>query len=171
MISLTKLVFGFAGVGAAAFLGASLLQLPTPGSQSGALGASSDPAATLLQGASAQTDSMLRRAATEIPANLQSFSTSAGAIVRGNATTARLQLEGMAMQLGAMKNSLAPNSLRNWLPSGPNWIQNGVQVATQASSDKTRNLAQKMPVVNAVKSDLSRFADAHPMLSPASIGF
>lgn len=167
MITLTKLVFSCTGVGAAALLGTSLLQVPGPVGSSNAQDASSG----ILQAASVQADFMLRRATTYIPSNLQYFSTAAGAFVRSNATSARLQLEGIGMQFDAMKNSLAPSSLRNWLPDGPNWIQNSVQSASQASSDKTRNLAQKMPVVSVIKSDLNHLANTHPMLNPASVGF
>jgi hypothetical protein len=46
-------------------------------------------------------------------------------------------------------------------------MQNGVQGARQASTQKTLAMARAMPQVTALKADLQRLADAHPALSAA----
>jgi len=153
MLALTKSVFGCSVLGTVVLL---FLQTPIAGRQFDEYGFPSSDSSQILVTVSSQADSMLREAATEIPANLHSYSVTAGAFVRGNATTARLQLE-------SMKGTLASISVRDWLPRGPNWVQDGFQQAYQFSHSKTNVAAGKMPIVTMVKADMNHMADTHPI--------
>jgi len=50
-------------------------------------------------------------------------------------------------------------------------MKTGVQGATQASGEKAMAMAKGMPMVQAVRSNIDRLADAHPALSASSSGF
>jgi hypothetical protein len=117
-----------------------------------------------IQTAAAQVDSLCNSAANQIGPSLRQFATVSGAFVRRNAISARLQFEGM-------RNAVSAHlSIDAWRPtSAPTWIQKGVQGASQATRTQTLAVAQSMPVVNAVKSNLDRLTDAHPSL--AASGF
>jgi len=82
---------------------------------------------------------------SSVPADLQTFSSSAGAFVRRNVTSAELELDSVKI---SVPRSVA---LSDWLPrNAPNWIQGTAQSATQAVGNKPGELARKVPVVNRV---------------------
>jgi hypothetical protein len=99
--------------------------------------------------------------------NFHSVSGSASAFVNGNATTAKLQIEGM-------KNSLPRSAAFSaWVPrSTPNWIQNGAQQAAAMAGNKPGALAGKIPVVNgALNATSEHIASLRQSLSGAASGF
>jgi hypothetical protein len=116
----------------------------------------------IVQSASAEVDSIYRQASLEVGPRLRYFAISTGAFVHGNLITAKYQFEGM-------RNSVvAYLSIDAWRSSPePGWMQNGVQGARQASTQKTLAMAKAMPQVTAVNADLQRLADAHPSLAAA----
>jgi hypothetical protein len=166
MLSLAKFVCGCFGIGALALLGMALLQTPSTSDPSHAQGAPSSAADALLENAAVQADSIYRQASIQIGPQLRSFYAESSVFVRNNATTGRLQLVGMG-------NSLSYNlSADAWRQiSTPYWIHNGFQGAVQASGEQTLSLARSMPIVVAVRSDLDRFANAHPSLSSTASGY
>lgn len=166
MLILAKFICGCFSIGALALLGMALLQPPSTGNQPDAQGAPSSAADALLENAAVQAGSIYRQASIQFGPQLQSFYADSSAFVRSNATTGRLQLEGLG-------NSLAFNlSIDAWRQiSTPYWIQTGFQGAVQASGEQTLSLARSMPVVVAVRSDLDRFANAHPSLSAVASGY
>ena len=154
MFTLAKFALGCFVVGALTLAGSSLL----PPSMRADLG---------LQTATSQADFMLRRVAAQFPSDIHSFSTSTGAFVRSNATTARLQFEGM-------KNSLPSSAaLGSWMPSSTSsWIQSGAQAASQAAGSKPGTFAKKIPVVNgAVNSANEHIAALRQSLNNAAANF
>jgi hypothetical protein len=145
------------------FLGSLLFQISAIENPSQAQGSSSIAGNALIQMASAQADSVYRQASVEIAPNLKSFAASSGAFVHSNATTARLQFEGMTNSLPSLF------AVNDWLPrSAPYWSQEGVEGAIQASSSQAMTLSNKFPVVKAVKSSVGRLTEAHPV--PNSVG-
>ena len=158
MLTLTKFICGCFGIGALALLGMALLETPGRHAQ-GSVASSGD---AIVQSAAAEVDSIYREASLEVGPRLRYFAISSGAFVRGNLITARYQFEGM-------RNTLAANLSIDALRSSPepSWMQNGVQGARQASTQKTLAMARAMPQVTALKADLQRLADAHPALSAA----
>jgi hypothetical protein len=154
MLTLAKFVLGCFVVGALTLAGSSLL----PPSMRTELG---------LETATSQADFMLRRVGAQFPTDIHTFSASTGAFVRSNATTARLQLEGM-------KNSLPSSfALGSWMPSSTSsWIQNGAQLASQAAGSKPGTFAKKIPVVNgAVNSANEHIAALRQSLNNAAANF
>jgi hypothetical protein len=116
----------------------------------------------MVQSAAAEAGAIYRDASVEVSPRLRYFAVTTGAAIRSNVITGRLQFEGM-------KNTVcAYLSINTWRSSPePSWIQNGVQGARQASTQKTLAMAKAMPQVTAVKADLQRLADAHPSLAAA----
>ena len=158
MLKLMKFTFACLMVGAVALVGTALLQSPT--------GRGHGPAASgdaLLQTASAEVDSAIRRASIQLEPNMRSFSIRTRAFARSNALEARMEFESMANGMGA---SFSTNPLRGG--STPYWMKTGVQGAEQATGQKAVTMASSMPMVQAVKSNISRLADAHPTLSSSS---
>ncbi len=158
MLTLTKFVFGCFGIGSLALLGGSLLQTPGTHAQ-GSVAGSGDG---IIQSAAAEAQTIYRDASLAAGPRLRYFAISTGAFVRGNLITAKFQFEGM-------RNTLAARlSIDAWRSSPePSWMQNGVQGARQASTEKTIAMANAMPQAIAVKADLHRLADAHPSLAGA----
>ena len=158
MLTLTKFVCGCFGIGALALLGMALIEAPGPHAQ-GSVASSGD---AIIQSAAAEVGSIYRDASLEVGPRLRYFAISSGAFVRGNLITAKYQFEGM-------RNTVAAHlSIDAWRSSPePSWIQNGVQGARQASTQKTLALAKAMPQATAIKADLRRLADAHPTLAAA----
>jgi hypothetical protein len=154
MLTLAKFALGCFIVGALTLAGSSLL----PPSMRSELG---------LETATSQADFMLRRVGAQFPSDMHSFSTSTGAFVRSNATSARLQLDGM-------ENSLPSSySLSSWMPSNTSsWIQTGAQAASQAAGSKPGTFAKKIPVVNgAVNSANEHIAALRQSLNNAAANF
>jgi hypothetical protein len=158
MLTLTKFICGCFGIGSLALLGMSLVEAPGAHVQGSAAG----PENGIVQSASAEVDSIYRQASLEIGPRLRYFAVSTGAFVHGNLITAQYQFEGM-------RNTVAADLNIDAWRSGPepSWMQNGVQGARQASSEKTIAMAKAMPQVTAVKAGLQRLADAHPSLAAA----
>jgi hypothetical protein len=158
MLTLTKFICGCFGIGALALLGMALIQAPGTHAQ-GSVANSGD---AMVQSAAAEAGAIYRDASVEVSPRLRYFAVTTGAAIRSNVITGRLQFEGM-------KNTVcAYLSINTWRSSPePSWIQNGVQGARQASTQKTLAMAKAMPQVTAVKADLQRLADAHPSLAAA----
>jgi hypothetical protein len=156
MLTLTKFVCGCFGIGAAALLGVALIEAPGPHAQ-GSVANSGD---AVIQSAAAEAGTIYRQVSMEVGPKVHYFAISSGAFVRGNLLTARLQFEGM-------RNTIAADlSIDAWRTApAPGWMQNGVQGARQASTQRTLAMAGSMPQVTVVRSELQRFADAHPSLA------
>ena len=158
MLTLTKFICGCFGIGAVALLGMALVGAPGTHAQ-GSAAASGD---AIVQSATAEVASIYREVSLEAGPRLHYFAVSAGAAMRGNVTTGRLQFESMTNTVCAYL------SIDNWKSTPePSWMQNGVQGARQGTAEKTRALATAMPQGTAVKAELQRLADAHPALAAA----
>ncbi|HEY1901231.1 MAG TPA: hypothetical protein VGG56_02295 [Terracidiphilus sp.] len=166
MLTLTKFICGCFGIGALAILGTSLVQAPGNSSQSVAHGSSLSTGDALMQTASAQVDSIARQASAELGPRLRSLSANGGVFVRSNATSARLQLEGMANGLSFY---LSADAWRHG--ETPYWIRTGVRGAVQTSGEKTIAMARNMTIVRACKSNMEHLADLGPSLSGAGSNF
>ncbi|HUD15471.1 MAG TPA: hypothetical protein VMQ56_17600 [Terracidiphilus sp.] len=151
MLSLIKFMFGCFGGAAAMLLAMSLLHPPSQDANAGV-----SPSVTsdlFLQNAVAQADSVYRQAAVETGPQLQSFYMTGSAFARANATTARLQLQGMGSGLAYYL------SIDAWRPrNAPYWLRNGLAGVEQASSEKTIAAAKAMPISSVVQSNLSAAA-------------
>jgi hypothetical protein len=157
MRTLLKLTFGLFAIGSLALLGSALLQTSAGGAHGRPSGGDA-----MIQSASAQVDSILRQASIQLGPGMRSFSIRARAFARSNALEARMQFAGMASYF----------SMNGWRHgSTPYWMKTGVQGATQASGEKAMAMAKGMPMVQAVRSNIDRLADAHPALSASSSGF
>jgi len=158
MLTLTKFICGCFGIGALALLGMALLDAPGPHAQ-GSVANSGD---AIVQSAAAEVDSIYRQASLEVAPRLRYFAVTSGAAIRSNVITGRLQFEGM-------KNTVcAYLSINTWRSTpDPSWMQNAVQGARQASTQRTLAMAKVMPQVTAVNADLQRLADVHPTLAGA----
>jgi len=155
MLTLIKIVCSSLGFGALTFLGLALLQPPIAGRLSNVQGIPSSGASRFIQTPLAQVGSACRKAATELPANLQSFSDSGNASFRRFTTSAQLQSDSMTT---SMQSHFDNN---DWLPkTTPNWIQSGVQSASRVLNGKTNTLARKIPTVSDYRSATGRFASA-----------
>jgi len=128
MRTMARFLLGCFAIGALALLGASLLGGPSV--------------------VESKANSTLTTVSSALPADIQSFSNSAGAFVRRNAATAELQIE-------SMKNSVPRNfAFAATLPANAsNWLQN----PAQAAGNRPGDLAKKIPVVNRALSS----TDAH----------
>jgi hypothetical protein len=153
-------------IGALALLGMALLRPPSTGNRPNAQGAPSSAADALLENAAVQADSIYRQASIQFGPQLQSFYADSSVFVRSNATTGRLQLEGIGDSLSYNLSIDAWRQIRT-----PYWIQTGFQGAVQATGEQTLSLARSMPIVIAVRSDLDRFANAHPSFSSVASGY
>jgi hypothetical protein len=158
MLTLTKFICGCFGIGAMALLGMALIQAPGTHAQ-GSVANSGD---AIVQSAAAEAGAIYRDASLEVSPRLRYFAVSTGVFVRANLITAKYQFEGMRNTVAARLSIDAGRSSPE-----PSWIQNGVQGARQASTQKTLAMAKAMPQVTAVKADLQRLADAHPSLAAA----
>jgi hypothetical protein len=161
MLSLTKFIFGCFGGAAAMLLAMSLLRLPSMDANAGV-----SPSVTsdlFLQNAVAQADSVYRQAAVETGPQLQSLYMTGSAFARANATTARLQLQGMGNGLAYY---LSADAWRQG--NAPYWMRNGVAGVEQAS---TLVSAKAMPISSVVQSNLERLTGGHPSLRAAASGY
>jgi len=158
MLTLTKVICGCFGIGALALLGMALVETPGPHAH-GSVANSGD---AMVQSAATEVDSIYRQVSLEAGPRLQYIAVSSGAFVRSNLITAKFQFQGMRNTVAA---HLSIGALRS--SPEPSWMQNGVQGARQASTEKTIAMAGTMPQVTAVKADLQRLADAHPSLAAA----
>jgi|SRR5580698_838476 hypothetical protein len=152
-------------IGALTVAGSALLQMADPG-HSGAqrmLGSAGD---AISQTASNQIGTVYREASAQISPRLQSLPNTAGAFLRSNAATARLQFEGMANALPDL------SSFASRLPgTAANLIHGGVPVAVQESTAEANSLAGKIPAVKAWKSNVDHMANMHPALSGGTARF
>ena len=154
MRTLLRFTFGLLVIGAVALVGSALFEAPA--------GRAHGPASRgdlLLGSASARIDSAIRQASCELGPALRSISIRSQSFARSNALEARMEFESLASSL----------SMGGWLHgSMPYWMKNGVQGTTEASGQKAMAMANGMPMVQAVKSNINRLADGHPALSAAS---
>jgi len=152
--------FAYVFIGAVTLIGAALIPAPDPTDPSAAQSALVDAGNEFSQTAFNQIDLVYREASAEISPRLQSLPYTADAFVRSNATTARLQFEGMANALPSFTDFAAR------LPgTAAYWIQGGVPGAIQNSRAEADTLAGKIPAVNAWKMDLDHLANLHPALN------
>ena len=142
-------------------LAMSLLHTPSQDANTGV--APSITSDLFLQNAIAQADSVYRQAAVETGPQLQSFYMTGSAFARANATTARLQLQGMGNGLAYYLSTDA------WQQgNAPYWLRNGVAGVEQAS---TLASAKAMPISSVVQSNLERLTDGHPSLRASASGY
>jgi hypothetical protein len=147
----------YAGIGALALAGSALL--PSLGSSNGQslLGSAGSAFGRTV---SDQISTMYRETAAEISPRLHSLPDTTAAFVRSNATTARLQAEGMA---NAFPNA---SDFAARLPgTAADVIKGGVPVAVQNSTEAAIQLTDKVPGVKALKSNMDHLASVHPMLN------
>jgi hypothetical protein len=167
MLNFRKATFGCLFLGSLVLLCAAALQTPLAAPGRGQSGASSGALAGFAESASSRVDSFISSISAEIPDQVKAFPHQASVFLRKNATTARLQFEGM-------KNSVTAHlRLSGWFgPSGPNWIQSGAQTASQAGGNKARTLARKVPVVNsAMDATRERVNAVTQSVTNSSLGF
>jgi hypothetical protein len=159
MLGSGKFLYGCFGFGAMAFMATALLQVPAAHPNAGMRGISS-VANSDGSGAAAQVTSLCNDIAAQVGPQIKYATDVTGAFVSKNATTARLQFEGMTNAVMAHMDAGA------WVPdSAPAWMRGGAAVAAQATTSEAVQLSQKLPVVKAVKSSLSRLSDVHPSFS------
>ena len=155
MRSLMKFVFGSVVLVSLLLLAANLVQTTGVGPQNE------------VQATAAQITFQAHRVAAMLPDNFDSFSKSSGAFLRSNATTARLQFEGM-------KNSIPTSfAFSQWVPgSAGNLIQSSAQKASMAVGGNAGTAAKKIPVVNsALNSADQHIASLKQSLNAPSLGF
>jgi hypothetical protein len=154
MRNLIKFAFGVFVIGALALVGSALFQAPADRAHSPALVGDA-----LLESAWAQIDSAIRQASVQLGPAFHSIPVRSQAFVRSNALEARMELETMASSL----------LMSEWLHGRmPYWIKWEVQGTTQAAGQKALAVVNGMPMVQAVKSNIHRLADAHPIPGAAS---
>lgn len=150
----------FVGIGALTLVGSALLQMPGLGHGSRAQVALGGAGGEISQVASNQVGSVYHEVAAEISPRVQSFPDAASAFMRSNATTARLQFEGMANAYPNFSAFIAH------LPGTASYlIKGGVPGAVQDSRAEANSLAAKIPAVKAWKSDIDHMANLHPALN------
>ena len=143
-------------IGALTLAGSALLKMPGPTGH----GLLAGPGNEVSQSASSEIGAIYREASAEISPRIQSLPDTASAFVRSNATTARLQFEGMANAFPSLSAAAAS------LPGTATYLmKGGVPVVIQDSSSEANRLADKMPVVKAWKSNIEHLANLHPALS------
>jgi hypothetical protein len=145
-----KFVLGCAGFGIVSFLCLALLGIAPWGHSSLAQGSSS-PAGNAVQTALDQAGSLCRQTFDNAAPELRSFADASDAFISSNATTARLQFEGM-------KNTVATHlALDAWVPGdAPNSVRAGHQVAAEATGIQAIAVATRIPTVRSLKSNLER---------------
>ena len=161
MLSLRKVTFGTFFVGSLVLLSASMLR--TPLATFGPGGTSSGFADAALNRADAAISSF----SASIPDAVKAFPHEANVFLRRNATTARLEFEGM-------KNAVSSHlNLSSWLGgSGRDLVQNGTQIASKVDGNKARTLARKVPLVNsAMDATRDRVNAVSQSVTNSSLGF
>lgn len=159
-----KSVCSCLGFGILAFLGVAALQIS--GTDVSLAKASSSLSDQRAQAMLTESGSLLRQASSNLVPKLKSFSDATSEFVSSNATTARLQLDGMS-------NTITTHlSLEAWLPGfRPAWTRGGAQVAAKATTGQAIAIAEKMPAVNAVRSNVQHLSDLHSALHIGAPGF
>lgn len=165
MLNFRKIAFRSFALGMLILMSVTLVQnlSSTDQSQSRSSGAFT----SFTDSAIARADSAVSSFSASVPDRLKAFPHQAGLFFERNATTARLQFEGM-------KNSVTSRlAVSAWFGrSSPNWIQSGAQVATQAGGNKARALARKVPVVTtAMDATRDRVNSAAQSVTNTSLGF
>jgi hypothetical protein len=152
MAQLRKLACSFLAFGSVAMLGGAMV--------TGSLGAHTrEPFPGVFNSAVAQAGSAYRDASSEVAPQLKTLADSTTAFVSNNATTGRLQFEGMANEV---KSHMSVDALT---PNGtPQWAHGGIQQAAQVSGGQMISLSAKLPVVQAMKSGVVRLGDLQPSL-------
>jgi hypothetical protein len=128
----------------------ALLGIAPLGHSSLAQGSSSS-AGNAVQTALDQAASICRQTFDNAAPELRSFADASDAFISSNATTARLQFEGM-------ENTVATHlALDAWVPGdAPNPARAGVQVAADATGIQAIAVAARIPAVRSIKSSLER---------------
>ena len=153
MRTLVKFFFGLFVIGALTLLGSALFQTPS-GVHSPALVGDA-----LLESAAAQIDAAIRQASVQLGPALGSIPIRGREFVRSNALEARMEFETMASTV----------LVSEWLHGRmPYWIKWEVQGTTQVTGQKAMAIVNGMPMVQTVKSNIHRLADAHPIPNGAS---
>jgi hypothetical protein len=154
MRNLIKFTFGVFVIGALALVGSALFQAPADRAHSPALIGDA-----LLESAAARIEAAIRQASVQLGPAFHSIPVRSQAFVRSNALEARMELETMASSL----------LMSEWLHGRmPYWVKWEVQGTTQATGQKALAIVNGMPMVQTVKSNFHRLADAHPIPGTAS---
>jgi len=166
MLTLRKVVFRSFVFGSLALFGAVTLQMFLAASEQGRSGASSSAISGFADTAISRVDSATSSISAGLPYQMKSFPHQAALFFRSNATTARLQFEGM-------KNAVTSHmSLAAWTGhKAPNWIQSPAQMA-QAGGSEAHALAQKVPVVtSAMDATRNRVNAVTRSVTNSNLGF
>ena len=166
MLTLRKAAFGSFVFGSLALFGAALLQTMLAAPGQGQSGVSSVAVSGFADTATLRVESAMSAVSASLPDGVKTFPHQAAVFLRTNATTARLQFEGM-------KNSVTARlSLSAWTGhSSPNWIQNGAQMA-QAGGSRAHSLARKVPVVtSAMDATRERVSAVTKSVTNSNLGF
>jgi len=152
MLTTGKFVLGCAGFGIGSFLCMALLGIAPLGHPSVAQGSSSS-AGNAVQTAIDQAGLLCQQTFDNAVPELRSFADAGDAFISSNATTARLQFEGM-------KNTVATHlTLDAWVPGdAPNSVRAGVEVAAEATGIQAIAVATRIPAVRSLKSNLERLS-------------
>lgn len=167
MLANRKSQLGSFGFGVTALLVATVVLVVFKGPMVGSGGASSGAAGSFFQAVTFRAQNAISNATSSLPNDFQTFPQRAEEFFTRNATTARLQLEGM-------KNSVSGNlSWNAWFGRGSqNLLQHGADVAAQAAGNKPHVLARKVPVVNgALDAASQRINSVSQSLSNTARGF
>ncbi len=148
MLTAGKILSGSLVLGTLTVLGAALIQT----SNNERLHFQGPVASVLLtQTACQRLDSVAYAISAEVSPYLQNVPERFRAFVSANATTARLQIEGMRNDL------VAQFHLTTWLPANKTDL---LQAGTQQARSQTQALAAKMPMVKAVQDNVSQVKPA-----------
>jgi hypothetical protein len=147
-----KFVLASLGFGIGSLMCTGLLQVPSISHPSPAQGSSSS-VGNAFQTVLGQADSLYREASTDAAPKFRSLADRSSAFVSSNANTARLQFKGI-------ESSVASHmSIDAWVPdNAPYWVRGNVQVAAQAMGTQAISVADKVPAVRSIKTNLERLA-------------
>jgi hypothetical protein len=121
---------------------------------------------SIADSAIAHVDATFSSISAQLPSQINALPHQAGEFLRRNATTARLQLEGMRNSITGHLGSGA------WLAGGVSgWVKGGELAARQASSNAP-TFAHKVPVVTgAVDATRNRVNAVAQSVTNSSLGF
>jgi hypothetical protein len=150
MLTAGKFLSGSLVLGTLTVLGAALIQT----SNNGRLHLQGPVASVLLaQTACQRLDSVSSAITAEVSPYLHDFPERFRAFVSANATTARLQYEGMRNDL------IAQFHLGTWLPSTKTDL---LQAGSEQARSQTKALAAKMPMTQAAHTSVGHMVQAAP---------
>ena len=153
-----KFVTACVALGGFGVLSSGLLQ--TPPAIHGAAPASLTVQSSGVSSVSSYIASICHQADTQLTPQIASLAHTSEAFIGKNATTARLQFEGMANSVSGRM------SLAAWLPQGATfWWSGNTQTAIQNANSQAANAAGKIPAVRAVRANIDHLSSLHPALS------